>query len=179
MSSTRQKFFENYYLKVPGFIPDSRAAALARAVEEDEALGPDRQQVIGADITYNTIPLLELLCEKTPAVTRLIGEPVLPTYVFARVYKRGASLVRHSDRPACEISLSLNLSRTHPWPLWIQSPDGPASVDLEPGEAMLYFGAIDHWREQFRGTKVVQTFLHYVRSRGPNAPHYFDRINSK
>jgi hypothetical protein len=177
--STRTKFLEDYYLKVPGFIPKARALALAKYVEEDAALGPDRDQVIGSKIIYNSMPLLELLCEKTPVVSRLLGEPVLPTYVFARVYGKGSRLVRHSDRPACEISLSLNLASTHKWPLWIASRKGDTGVTLEPGDAMLYFGAIDHWRDEFKGKKVTQTFLHYVRSRGGNAAHYFDRINSK
>ena len=177
--STRSDFFENYYLKVPGFITPARAAELANAVETDAQLGPDRSQVIGADIVYNSMPLLELLCEKTPIVSRLLGEPVLPTYVFARVYGKGSRLVRHSDRPACEISLSLSLAATHKWPLCIAAAKGDACVDLSPGDAMLYFGNIDHWRDEFKGKKVVQTFLHYVRSRGGNAAHYFDRINGR
>ena len=31
-----------------------------------------------------------------------------------------------------------------------------------------------HWREEFNGNYYGQTFLHYVRSRGPRAYAFFD-----
>lgn len=173
--STRQQFFENHYLKLPAFISRKRATDLARMVEDAPGLVPDTNQVIGANVIYNHLPLLEVLCEKTPTVSKLIGEPVLPTYTFARVYGKGSCLVRHSDRPSCEISLTVNLDCSKVWPIWIASPKGDASVDLEPGDAMLYFGQTDHWRQKFTGKFCTQVFMHYVRARGGYANFYFDR----
>jgi predicted 2-oxoglutarate/Fe(II)-dependent dioxygenase YbiX len=97
------------------------------------------------------------------------------------VYKKGATLERHRDREACEISLTLHLSSNSEWPIYIQRPDGEeVSVDLSPGDVMMYRGNIaDHWRERFEGTEYVQVFLHYVRSRGPNNWAFFDKTRTK
>jgi hypothetical protein len=126
---------------------------------------------------YNFKPFLELLCEKTLEVSSLIQETVLPTYCYARIYKGPEVLVRHRDRPACEVSLTLHLGGDAEWPIFIQKPDGTeASVTLNPGDAMVYLGCVaDHWREQYTGTSYSQVFMHYVRSNGPNAWAYFDR----
>jgi hypothetical protein len=172
--STRTDFFENHYLKVTDFIQPKRAKELAASVEAGD-LRPDTQQVVGSKIIYNHIPLVQLLCEKTNQVSKLLGEPVLPTYAFSRVYRKGSSLMRHSDRPSCEISLTVNLDCSKVWPIWIASPKGDTSVGLKPGEAMLYFGLTDHWRRTFDGKFCTQVFLHYVRANGPYANFYFDR----
>jgi uncharacterized protein YceK len=46
----------------------------------------------------------------------------LPTYTYARVYTPGAILSRHTDRDACEISITLNLNQDTKWPIWIKKP---------------------------------------------------------
>jgi hypothetical protein len=118
------------------------------------------------------------LCEKTPEVSARIGETVLPTYTYARAYQKGAVLERHSDRGACEISLTLNLDADKVWPIYIEHPDHPKgfAAKLNPGDALLYLGCeAEHWRNKFTGTFCTQVFLHYVRSRGPYARCYFDK----
>lgn len=171
-----QELESNYYLVLPRFIPVERAKSLSQELIENQ--GPGDRQVPGAGSLYNYVSCLELLCEKTPEVSRLCGETVLPTYAYARVYGKGQSLARHRDRPACEISLTLNLDGDQAWPIWIESPgkaDG-ASVTLGPGDAMMYLGTVaEHWREQFDGGFCTQVFMHYVRSRGPYSYAYFDR----
>jgi hypothetical protein len=86
-------------------------------------------------------------------------------------------LARHRDRPACEISLTVNISGDAPWAIGIQKPLGEEiNLDLNQGDAMLYLGCVaDHWREKFTGQYYNQVFLHYVRSNGPNAWAYFDK----
>jgi hypothetical protein len=172
--SPARKFNEYHYLKVPNFLVPTRAQALARMVE-NHPLGRDVQCSSLGDV-YNHPALLEVLCEKVPVVSKLIGEPVLPTYTFARAYTKGSVLVRHSDRPSCEISLTVNLDCSKVWPIWIASPKGDASVPLAPGEAMLYHGFTDHWRQKYTGKFCTQAFLHYVRARGPYSQFYFDRV---
>jgi hypothetical protein len=106
-----------------------------------------------------------------------LGEKVLPTYTYARVYKEGSELLRHRDRPACEISLTLNLSKDSDWPIYFQRSDGSeTSVELEPGDAVMYLGCqSDHWRNKFQGNECVQLFMHYVRSFGAKSWAYFDK----
>jgi hypothetical protein len=168
------------FLVLPGFVSQNRAADLSKEVL---ATARDHDnQVAGAESVYNSPRLLELLCEKTPEVSAACGEPVLPTYTYARAYHGGNVLDRHKDRPACEISLTVNLGCDEVWPIWIAPPDNEAgvSVNLHPGDAMMYLGTVaDHWREPFAGEWCTQVFLHYVRSRGPCAWAYFDKVQVK
>jgi hypothetical protein len=117
------------------------------------------------------------LCEKTPEVSSIIGETVLPTYVYSRVYKQESKLVKHTDRDACEISLTLHLNGDSEWPIFILTPSGETrSVILNPGDVMIYRGCIaPHWRETFNGEWYTQVFLHYVLSRGKRSYAYFDK----
>ena len=101
----------------------------------------------------------------------------MPTYTYARVYTPGAILSRHTDRDACEISITLNLNQDTKWPIWIKKPNGEeVSLDLQPGHAMLYLGCTaEHWRDRFEGQEYSQVFLHYVRANGPKAGCFFDK----
>ena len=130
---------------------------------------------------YNYISFLELLCEKTPEISSIIGETVLPTYTYSRVYKKGSELTKHIDRDACEISLTLHLDGDSTWPIWIETPSGEQRcVELNPGDAMVYLGrTAPHWREVYGGEYYTQVFLHYVRSRGDCAYTYFDKTQQK
>lgn len=177
------KLIENNYLVIPNFISEERAKHLAndfRQHAEDNRF-PGDNQAPNSHAIYNHISFLELLCEKTPEVSKLIEETVLPTYSYARVYKEGSTLEKHKDRAACEISLTLHLDGDHPWPIWIETPYHEKKfVTLNPGDAMLYLGTIaSHWRDEYKGDYYSQVFLHYVRSRGDCAFAYFDNRDGK
>jgi len=76
----------------------------------------------------------------------------------------------HTDRPACEVSVSIHLGSDKPWEFIIEDPDeNPASVILEQGDAVIYLGCVgNHGRKgNYDGDHYIQIFLHYVRSRGP------------
>lgn len=174
---------ENNYIYIPNFISPERASELAnRFIKccKEKNLDGD-SQIPESHSVYNYIDFLELLCEKTPEVSKFLGETVLPTYTYARVYKNGATLERHRDREACEISLTLHLCGDSEWPIYIQKPNGEeVQLDLASGDAMMYRGNIaDHWRDRFEGKEYVQVFLHYVRSRGDNNWAFFDRDRFK
>lgn len=174
---------ENNYLVVPNFITKENANQLANDFknysEKNNLLGDS--QVQNSYSKYDYISFLELLCEKTPEVSRIIGETVLPTYSYARIYKNGNTLPHHVDRKACEISITVNLDCDIPWDIWIVTPSGEKrSVTLLPGDAMIYLGcAATHWREEYSGNYCSQVFLHYVRSRGPYSNVYFDKKDYK
>jgi predicted 2-oxoglutarate/Fe(II)-dependent dioxygenase YbiX len=174
---------QNNYVFVPGFIERERSKLLSdefkKYANENKLCGDSQAE--NSQTAYNFIGFLELLCEKTPEVSKFLGEPVLPTYCYARVYKEGSDLKRHRDREACEISLTLNLSGDSDWPIYIQRPDGSeAKIDLNSGDAMMYLGCdADHWRGQYDGKEYVQVFLHYVRSRGDNSWATFDKERIK
>ena len=130
-------------------------------------------------------PMMEALLEALrPHVEQTTSLHLYPTYTYFRVYKSEDVLPKHTDRPACEISLTLSLGyqAKKPWPIWIDGPSGTTSVDLNPGDAMLYRGIeCAHWRTAFDGDRAAQVFLHYVDCNGPNAEWRFDkrqRLNS-
>lgn len=173
------KLFQNNYIIIPNFISSYRATELAEEFKEyckSKNLNGD-SQAPQSHSDYNYISFLELLCEKTQEVSSILEETVLPTYAYSRVYWNGSVLERHTDRDACEISLTLHLNGDKPWPIYIQTPEGEEkSVILHPGDAMMYLGKIaEHWRNQYEGEYYTQVFLHYVRSRGDCSYAYFDK----
>ena len=95
------------------------------------------------------------------------------TYSYARMYKTGDVLHRHTDRSSCEVSATLNLGG-QPWPIYID-PTGRKGqagikVDLTPGDILLYSGCdLEHWRDAFPGKDCGQLFLHYNDSSNPKA----------
>lgn len=168
----------NKYLVVRNFIPENRSLDLGTEFGDfcrNEGVPGDTQAPNSSSV-YNYISFVELLCEKTPEISKIVGETVLPTYTYARVYRSGDELLRHKDRPSCELSLTVNLGGSDPWDIWVESEGREIPITLNPGDAMVYLGAeVEHWREQFHGDHYYQVFLHYVLSRGKYAQHCFDR----
>lgn len=174
-----QQLEDEGYLRVPGFLPPGRAAALAGQLQAFIAEMGERydREVPNSPCCYNFLPFVRVLVEKLPQVADISGETLLPTYSYSRMYRRHAVLRRHRDRGACEISLTVNLRGDRPWPFHLQAFHAPpVQLLLEPGDALLYLGhQVHHWRESFEGEDCVQMFLHYVRAYGPRARFFFDR----
>ncbi len=104
-----------------------------------------------------------------PRIEDIAGCRLEPTYSYLRIYKHADVLLSHRDRPACEFSLSLNIGQIpdQPWPLFVESPEGPVEIVLRPGDALLYRGMdLFHWRERYAGQQLVQIFLHFVDADG-------------
>lgn len=172
------ELLKNNYLVVQNFISPEHAKNLEKEFHVEDSkfnFNGDPQAPNSASV-YNYLPALELLANKTSHVSKIVGETVLPTYVYSRIYRDGSILTKHRDRPSCEISITLHLGGDKPWPIWIETPEKEERcVTLNPGDGMLYLGCIaSHWRNKFEGTEYTQFFLHYVRSRGYCAPAYFD-----
>ena len=177
-----QELEQNNFLFVPNFISQERAQVLnSWMLSERDAnrLIDDPRSSYGVfgKAYQNAVPFLELLCEKINNVVDLVEDTVLPTYSFCIIYGPESQLIRHLDRPACEISLTVHLGGDTKWPIFIKKPSGEEiSFELNPGDAVVYLGCIaEHWREKFTGQYYSQVFLHYVRSNGPNAWAYFDK----
>jgi len=117
-----------------------------------------------------------LLLSLLPQIELLSGLALYPTYSYFRVCKHGDVLPRHTDRFACEISLTLCLGGDRIWPFWLESPNGVVKVKMAPGDGVLYRGIeCAHWREAFEGTRLAQVFLHYVEKNGPHEDWKFDK----
>jgi hypothetical protein len=104
---------------------------------------------------------------------------LVPTYSYARIYKKGDVLHRHKDRFSCEISTTLNLGGD-PWPIYLE-PSGKEGkngikINLKPGDMLIYSGCeLEHWREAFDGTDCAQVFLHYNKASKEAEQNKFDK----
>ena len=122
-------------------------------------------QIPGTYSHYADIAMEVLLEELLPLMKKETNLNLIPTYSYARIYKKGDVLKRHKDRPSCEISTTLNFGGD-PWPIYLDptEKEGQAGikVELEPGDMLIYSGCIlEHWREPFAGENCGQVFLHY------------------
>jgi len=139
----------------------------------------DWSQVVGSTIEYGS-PLMSVLSRKVkPILEKETGLQLCPTYNFTRLYTSGMSLDRHTDRPSCEISATvcLDYDADYRWPIFCKDRYGKEhSIEMEVGDMVIYRGCdVEHWREKFKGSWHLQTFIHYVDKSGPYYPqHAYD-----
>jgi len=136
-------------------------------------------QIPNSPSWYND-PLMQVLHLKHwHKMEELTGMKLIPTYCYLRDYKNGAILKKHTDRPSCEYSATINLGyqADEPWPIYLNDLDGNKhTVILQPGDALLYKGIeLEHWRDRFDGQKYTQLFLHYVAEFGPYKEWAWDK----
>lgn len=104
-------------------------------------------------------------------------EPLYPTYSFFRTYKRGATLNMHTDRPSCEVSVSIALNQNN-WGFdFVDLHGNNKTAHLNAGDAILYQGEhVLHGRtsklEDYMSSHI---FLHYVRQAGPYQEFKYDK----
>lgn len=125
---------------------------------------------------------LETLHEQIwPKLEYILGEELLPTYSYSRLYSNGDVLKKHKDRPACEVSITVQLGRSHnyAWPFYA----GPYRYDLAEGDGVVYKGCdVEHWRDKCDGPKDYysgQVFFHFVKKNGKYAGEFGDPKNRK
>ena len=106
-------------------------------------------------------------------IEKEIGRKLYNTYYYDRFYFPGQELKKHTDRAACEISISVHVSTNIKgyWPFFIKTPYVFAdsqecrkvkklintgdimAVNLNPGDGVLYKGCErPHWRDKMPGT---------------------------
>ena len=146
----------------------------------------ENEQVPHTYSCYSDIAMETLLLKCQPKMEEICNLKLIPSYSYARIYKKGDELKRHKDRPSCEISTTLCLGGDH-WPIYldptgadnvideyknIHKPNAPKGVEvnLKPGDMLIYSGCeLEHWREPFQGKMCGQVFLHYNHADGPFA----------
>jgi hypothetical protein len=132
---------------------------------------------------YADFVMETLLVKMLPVMKQHTGLDLVPTYSYARAYKKGDELKRHKDRSSCEISTTLNLGGDR-WSIFIDptgsdnvideyknihKPNAPKGeeVILEVGDMLVYSGCeLEHWRKPFEGNICGQVFLHYNHLNG-------------
>lgn len=163
-------FKEEGYLIIRNLIDKNDALSLANHLKQRNDGDIKCEQVMGSPSFYSDNLLLNKQIELLPIIEKHSKLKLFKTYNYARVYKKGAILRIHTDRPACEVSITLDLGGD-PWGIWILDKDeNPLEVKLNPGDALLYKGCdVWHWRGKFNGDIHPQVFMHYVDQNGPFA----------
>lgn len=178
------EFQEKSYTVIKGFLDPQSVQTVSRYMEYAVKNGAYAKLSDGFS-TYAKYadPLIEtILYNSKEEIEKITGSVLHPTYSFARVYVRENELLPHTDRPSCEISVTVNVATVGKvWPIWMQvSGQHPVSFKLEPGDAVVYKGCeVKHWREKAVDTQInAQFMLHYVDQDGPHAAFKFDKRTS-
>ena len=119
-----------------------------------------------------------LMMRLKPEIEGQAGKKLLPTYSFMRVYGKGNELEKHTDRFACEYSITMPIiyGADKLWPIYVETGEGELAVDLERGDVLIYKGIeVPHWREKFTGEFWMQIFVHFVDAEGPYKEWHLDK----
>lgn len=176
MSDTAQKLFNTFKaVHVKGMLPKELCHYLTHLLmvyadrnpgtRGDEQV-PNALSCVQHEYAFETIQ--EMMW---PYIEEAVGEELLPTYSYARLYTNGNFLEKHTDRKACEVSVTIQLGRSHnyAWPIYM----GNHRFDLNEGDGVVYSGCdVEHWRNTCDGPDNYysgQVFIHFVRKHGPYA----------
>lgn len=108
--------------------------------------------------------LLSVVRRKLPSLT------IEPSYTFTSSYEPFSTLPPHTDRPTCDLNISVALSATggdpRSWPLYVRMRDVERIDEyrLGVGDGALYRGTKElHWRPMmpYGMTEFVGVFFHF------------------
>ena len=176
-----QRFHDQGFQKVKGYVLPYFSLFLRNyftlRVQNDSSLGGD-DQAPNSHCVYGDPAFDMAMAMSTEDIGKIVGKKLIPQYTYARVYKNGSVLERHSDRPECQYSVSLCLGGEYekPWPIWIKDYSGKShEVPLDVGDMVVYHGTeLEHWRDKFEGNMQYQLFMHYVDAEGEFKDRVFD-----
>lgn len=178
-------FDEAGYVLIKNFVDEQTIQTISKYFENKIRRGEwiPHQEIAPQEASkfgYYGDPLIEVMLQTClPFVEENTGLELVPTYSYSRVYQEKEELLPHTDRPSCEISVTVNVACTGDiWPIWMQYKDrDPVKCMLNPGDAVIYKGCeTTHWRRQLPEKQInVQFMLHYVDKNGSNAEYKFDK----
>ena len=184
---------------IPGSVARAFLAQMRRALRSD-SFDLSQWPLIpllnrpALDVYSQQFPFMRtFLWGLTPAMEMVTGARLVPTYDYFRVYRQGDVCKVHSDRPACEHSLSLTLgySDGKPWPLEIEREAiaaprevaedfggaEAAALEMQIGDAVAYRG-VEHRHGRVTPNPnrwSAHLFLHWVDRDGEHAAEAFDK----
>jgi PKHD-type hydroxylase len=124
----------------------------------------------------------KILGDLAAPLSSQLGVELLPCYTYARIYRPGEVLKRHTDREACEISGTMTLGfdpGSELWPIFFgkdATDEVGTPINIDVGDLVMYRGnELTHWRPEYKGLWQVQVFFHFVDANGPHKDHAFDK----
>ena len=178
MDESIKYFNDNKYVVLSSVIPKEQCDQLVKHMFNLKEQGKTVQdeQCPLSDAVYGDPVFDEMLSNLAEPLGKHIGKELLPTYTYARIYRPGEVLKKHTDRPACQYSttMTLGFDAKNIWPIFVDEQK-EIPIILEPGDMLAYSGCdIMHWRPEFKGNWHVQVFFHYVDKHGPYASEAMD-----
>lgn len=144
--------------------------------EENKFMFGD-SQVTNSFAYYSALCFEALSLQLQPLMEEITGKQLYPTYTYARIYYKGATMAIHKDRPSCQFSATVNISiDKEPWEIWFETLTGEKkAIKLWPGDLIVYKGdTLNHWRDAYEGERQTQAFLHYVDKFGNYRDYKWD-----
>ena len=106
MTQFQKKGFE----VVKGFIPFSFSLFhrnyFTLRTQNDSSLGGD-EQAPNSHCLYGDPAFDMVMAMSAEDIGKVVCKNLIPQYTYARIYKNGSVLERHSDRPECQYSVTL------------------------------------------------------------------------
>jgi hypothetical protein len=173
LKDAKQHLDENEFAVIRGFLNPLQLAEVRRyyrALYQTGSFTLGDPHVELRDWIYNEPVACFLHHQILWSVNQLVPEEVKPSYAYLAVYRPGAILSRHVDRPQCQWNVSLvldtdpELQVTSSWPLYLEVRGEPHAVRLAMGDYVLFRGThTPHWREaQPAGHSSTVCFFHFV-----------------
>jgi alkylated DNA repair dioxygenase AlkB len=183
-------FEKEYYKEIKNAVPKEVCRVAAKEFEMARDLAgyavdnghpyPYQDEMVEKSFSWYSPLIFESLSDTIvkDIVEKEIGEPVYPTYTYARIYYTGAEMKYHIDRSSSEFSVSLCIKTdpNHEWHLGMETLEGEKKYIIQkPGDAVLYRGnELYHWRDPYEGTEQINAFFFFVRAKGPKAVLKYD-----
>jgi len=177
------QFWDRGYEVVEGLIEPSQIAMSSKAMDlvrsKGEMRSRDSGYVFGSEDEYAPVFGELLLRHCRPVIEAVVGRELVESYAYWRIYKPGAELLRHKDRPGSEIAVSITVAADPAdqiWPLKLEDINGSEeTLVLSPGSGIVYRGhEIPHWRDKLTAGSQKQLMLFYILKDGDSREHFFD-----
>lgn len=190
-------FKKNHYVVIKNFIPETslglyyeyclmQAQAINYKLEKQPHIHSwqwdgyfDDPMAPGIFVKYGDMLMETTMKLLTGKVEEFTGLKLNPNYAYWRLYEKGNKLDRHTDRPSCEVSATINLGGNlsnvdkekypnYEWPIFLKTKEGKEiPIKLNPGDGLIYRGyELQHWREEFKGLNNAQVFFHWNDKEG-------------
>lgn len=174
-----EQFTDKGYVLLKSLVPEPlcELVTLTSYISSARNYKGDSDVVIGDSVDSYGTPHGDALLLMVKDALENNGLPaLLPTYSFYRTYTKGSVLTEHTDRPSCNISVTVALSQND-WSFDCVGFDGvKRSVNMDRGDGILYYGqAVPHSRETPLDEEVSHhIFLHYTTDIPENQQYKFD-----
>ena len=183
----QKRFYENHgFTEAPEIVSEdiiSMLKSINTMIEECNYLKAENDGFTKKSNGLHSLQVSELLLLYfQPHLSKIVNKNLVPTYSYTRTYFKGSILPPHSDRPACQYSMTLNIgsSDNDPWPFFCRPKIDnakPRKIINKMYNPIIYLGQkVTHWRETLEKDHSTHIFLHYVDKDDPDfKPYWYDK----